>query len=127
VILDTNILLRLIDGGGSPRYDEVRARLESALELGERLVVTAATIHEVVFVLRSTATGYGYSRTETAGEIHELLDAPELRVEHADALRSAATDFGAHQSIDFHDFYLAARARTLDEKVYSLDRDFRRM
>jgi len=128
VILDTNILLRLIDGQDGPQYAEVKTRLEGALEQGERLRVDVATIHEVVYVLRSKATGYGYSRTEVADTVHGLIRAPELTVERPQALYQAATEYGARTSVDFHDCYLAAKAAEMPgEEVYSLDGDFKKL
>jgi predicted nucleic acid-binding protein len=128
VILDTNILLRLIDGQDGPQYAEVKTTLEAALEEGQRLRVDAATIHEVVYVLRSKATGYGYARTEVADAVHGLIRAPELTVERPDALYRAATDYGGRTSIDFHDCYLAATAVEMPgEEVYSLDGDFKKL
>jgi predicted nucleic acid-binding protein len=124
LILDTNTLMRLIDGADGNRYATVRERLERALTGGERLYVHAATMHEVVFVLSSKATGYGYTRVEAAGEVQALLDAPELTVEHDAALREAATTYGTSRGTDFHDCYLAARGRELGEDVFSLDGDF---
>jgi predicted nucleic acid-binding protein len=127
VILDTNILLRLIDGAASPQYKKVRTRLEAALKEGQRLRVDVATIHEVVYVLSSKATGYGYSRPEVAAAVHSLIHAPELTIDRPDALYRAATDYG-RASIDFHDCYLAALAtESPDEQVYSLDTDFKKL
>lgn len=126
MILDTNVLLRLIDGPDGPRYGEVRDRLETALANGERLHIEAATVHEVVFVLRSQATGYCYTRAEIADAIHALVDARELEVEHAVAVGEAATNYGS-TNIDFHDCYLAARAHQLGEQVCSFDGDFKRL
>ena len=128
MILDTNVLLRLIDGEDGLQYAEVKAKLEDALKQGQRLRVDVATIHEVVYVLRSKATGYGYSRTEVADTVHGLIRAPELTVERPDALYRAATDYGAQTSIDFHDCYLAAKAVDMPgEEVYSLDGDFKQL
>jgi predicted nucleic acid-binding protein len=128
VILDTNLLLRLIDGRDGPQFAEVKTRLEGALEQGQRLRVDVATIHEVVYVLRSKATGYGYSRTEVADAVHGLIRAPELNVERPDALYRAATDYGARTSVDFHDCYLAAKAVEMPgEEVYSLDGDLKKL
>lgn len=128
MILDTDILLRLIDGEDGPQYAEVRAKLEGALEQGQRLRVDVATIHEFVYVLLSKATGYGYSRTEVTDAVHWVIRAPELTVERSDALYRAATDYGASTSIDFHDCYLAAMATEMPgEEVYSLDGDFRKL
>ena len=128
MILDTNILLRLIDGEDGPQYAEVKAKLEGALEEGQRLRVDVATVHEVVYVLHSKATGYGYTRTEVADAVHGLIRAPELTVERPDALYRAATDYGARTSIDFHDCYLAAKAVEMPgEEVHSLDGDFKKL
>jgi predicted nucleic acid-binding protein len=126
VILDTNILLRLIDGAGSPQYKKVRSRLEAALNEGQKLRVDVATIHEVVYVLSSKATGYGYSRPEVAAAVHSLVHAPELTIDKPDALYRAATDYGT-SSIDFHDCYLAARSTESGEEVYSPGKDFKKL
>jgi predicted nucleic acid-binding protein len=126
VILDTNILLRLIDGPAGAQYKKVRTRLEAALKEGQKLRVDGATIHELVYVLASKATGYGYSRSEVAAAVHSLIHAPELTIDRPDALYRAATDY-ARTSIDFHDCYLAARGTESGGKVYSLDTDFKKL
>jgi predicted nucleic acid-binding protein len=127
VILDTNIILRLIDGPSGPRYKQIRRALRAAIAAKKPLRVDAATIHEVVYVLASQATGYGYTRTQVTAAVHQIVEAPELNVEHAGALYRAATDYGANTGIDFHDCYIAARARDLNEDVYSLDGDFKKL
>jgi len=127
LIIDTHVLLRLVDGPDGPdgpQYAQVSAALEQALKQGERIIVTAATMHEVVFVLASARTGYGYTRTEVAAEVAWLLDTPELDVEHASALRHAAASYAEHKAIDFHDCYLSALGRVVDQRVFSLDEDF---
>lgn len=126
MILDTNILLRLIDGETSLQHGEVVERLRQAIDAGQRLHVDAATVIEAAFVLRSSRTGYGYRPSEVAHELRAMLDAPELDVEHRDALKAAAASY-ADTGLDFHDCYLAARGSLLHEDVFSLDADFKRL
>lgn len=124
MIVDTNILLRIIDGPGATAYPAIRDRVETELEHGGVIHVTAATMHEVVYVLSSHRTGYGFSRAETTDALIALLEAGELTVEHDDVLREAADTYGTTNGVDFHDCYLAALAKQTADVVYSLDADF---
>jgi predicted nucleic acid-binding protein len=126
VILDTNVILRLLDGPDHPLYKRAAAILAEATTDGKRARVLDATIIEIAFVLRSRQTGYGLSTGEIAHTILELVDTAELDLERPSAIRKAAVDHRT-TGFDFHDCYLAARARDDGERVGSLDGDLERL
>lgn len=128
MIVDTNILLRLIDGPKAPQHEEAAQAVREAQAGGHALLVTDATFIEVGFVLQSTRTGYGWQVSEVAGVLRDLLSTIPFTFERPVALRSAVTIYGA-TGFDLHDCYLDARARTSvpEDEVLSFDGDFKKM
>ena len=126
MILDTNVLLRSLEGETSDHAKAVRARVESARETGERLAVLSATVLEAAYVLESARAGYGWDRTDIARAIEAVVDEPAFEVEHAAALRSATTSYRA-RSVDLHDCLLSAIANERHMRVLSFDEDLRKL
>lgn len=125
MIADANVLLRIIDGESSAHSRAARARVQDA-RAGEPIGVLAATVLEVAFVLESSAAGYGWARASVASAVEAIVDEPGFAVEHADALRAAATTY-RHRAFDLHDCYLDAIARERGMRVLSFGRDFDRL
>jgi predicted nucleic acid-binding protein len=126
VIVDTNILLRLIDGPASPQHERTVGIVRAAQDADETLVVTDATFLEVGFVLRAQGAGYGWEVGDIAKVLTDLLETVPFTFERAGVLRSAVVIYGA-KGFDLHDCYLQARALDVGAHVMSLDGDFDRM
>lgn len=126
MIVDTNVLLRILDGGTGEHAVAARARVQGARETGETFQVFAATVLELAFVLESVRTGYGWSRDAVASAVQAVADEPGFEVEHADALKFAAASY-RERKIDLHDCYLDALANQLGTRVLSFDGDLRKL
>jgi predicted nucleic-acid-binding protein len=126
VIVDTNVLLRLIDGGTGAHARAARQRVAKARETGTKLTVLAATVLEIAFVLESDRAGYGWSRDVVAGAVDAIVDEPAFAVEHGSALRTAAATY-RERAIDLHDCLLSAFAEERQTRVLSFDADLRRL
>jgi predicted nucleic-acid-binding protein len=126
VIADTNLLLRALDGDQGAQGHVARQRLRQARDTGQPLTVLSATVLEVAYVLESARAGYGWDRAAVADAVEAILDDPGLDVEHANALRTAASSYQA-RSVDLHDCLLSALAGERSTQVLSFDDDLRRL
>lgn len=126
MIVDANVLLRVLERDPGTQGDAARRRVQRARETATPLSVLAATVLEVAFVLESERAGYGWDRTSVAAAVVAIVDEPGFAVEHDAALRIAAETYREH-SIDVHDCYLDACARARGTRVLSFDRDLRRL
>ncbi|MBA2439841.1 MAG: PIN domain-containing protein [Thermoleophilaceae bacterium] len=125
MIVDTNLLLRIIERDAGAHGQAARARVEDA-RIGEPLTVFAATVLEVVFVLESGQAGYGWDRDSVSQAVEAIADEPGFAVEHGEQLRVAALTY-RDRSIDLHDCYLDALAREHETRILSFDRDLARL
>jgi predicted nucleic-acid-binding protein len=126
VIVDTNVLLRALEGDATAQGRAVRRRIEAARESSEKLTVLSATVLEVAYVLESEPAGYGWGRDDVAGAIDAVLDEPAFSVEHDVALRDATALYRS-RSIDLHDCMLGAIAGKRRDRVLSFDQDLRKL
>lgn len=126
MIVDTNVLLRILDGGTGEHALAARVRVQEARETGETLQVFAATVLELAFVLESVRTGYGWGREAVSAAVVAVADEPAFEVEHGDALKFAAASY-RERKIDLHDCYLDALANQLGTRVLSFDGDLRKL
>jgi predicted nucleic-acid-binding protein len=126
MILDTNVLLRALDGDTSAHGQAVRRRIETARATGEPLTVLSATVLEVAYVLESARAGYGWDRHVIGQAIEAVIDEPAFDLEHADALRRAVTSYRA-RSVELHDCLLSAVANEGNTRVLSFDEDLHRL
>jgi predicted nucleic-acid-binding protein len=126
MIVDTNVLLRSLEGATSAQAKAVRNRVQDARASGEQLTVLAATVLEVSYVLASQSAGYGWDRVDIARAIEAVLNEPAFAVEHAEALRTALGSYRA-RSIDLHDCLLSALATERATRVLSFDVDLRKL
>lgn len=126
MIVDTNVLLRILDGADSAQRGAARARVAVAREHGEPLIVLAATVLEVAYVLESAQAGYGWDRSAVARAVTAVVDEPAFAVEHDGALRTATAAY-RERAIDLHDCLLDAIARERKLRVLSFDADLRRL
>jgi len=124
VLLDTNVILRLLRADEPAHHAQARRLFEQAGEGKLRLIVPTLVIAEVVFVLQGF---YRLGRPEIAQVIQDLAATPGVVLPEAAAVTMAAQILGRH-GIDFADAYLAALAR--ESKTATLatfnKRDFRR-
>lgn len=125
MIADTNVLLRALDRDAGPHGRAARARVEAARG-GAPIVVLAATLLEVAFVLESAQAGYGWECAFVGDAITSIIDEPGFAVEHEAGLRVAVATY-RDRSIDLHDCYLDAIARELGTRVLSFDKDLARL
>jgi len=126
VIVDTNVLLRALDGDTSAHGQAIRKRVETSRATAEKLTVLSATVLEVAYVLESARAGYGWNRDDIARAVEAIVDDPAFEVEHGEALRNAATSYRA-RSVDLHDCLLSAVANERHTRVLSFDEDLRRL
>jgi predicted nucleic-acid-binding protein len=126
LIVDTNVLLRALEGGTTVQARAVRRRIETARESGQTMNVLSATVLEVAYVLESEPAGYGWDRDDVARAIDAVLDEPAFSVEHEQAMRDAMAIYRS-RSIDLHDCLLSAIAGQRDDRVLSFDADLRKL
>ena len=126
MIVDTNILLRSLEGAMNAQGQAVRARIESARQDGQAFTVLAATVLEVAYVLESSSAGFGWDRDDVARAVEAIVDEPAFEIEHGDALRAAAGRYRT-RSIDLHDCLLDALAQERHTRVLSFDRDLHKL
>jgi predicted nucleic-acid-binding protein len=126
VIVDTNVLLRLIDGGTGAHARAARQRVVEARKTGAKLAVLSSTVLEVGYVLESSAAGYGWNRDAVAEAVNAIVDEPAFAVEHGSALRTAVAIY-RNRAVDLHDCLLSALAEERDTLVLSFDADLRRL
>lgn len=125
VLLDTNVILRLLRADQPSHHAEAR-RLFDRARAGElRLIVPTLVVAEVVFVLQAF---YRLDRARIAELLRDLAATPNVVLLESKAVMHAAEIFGTHR-IDFADAYLAALAE--ETGIVNLatfnQRDFRRL
>lgn len=126
MIVDTNVVMRLLDGPTHPLHAQAAQLVTDARGRDERVLLTDPIFLEVEFVLRSPRTGYGWPRDDIAATLIDLLDGALFTFEHPKALRLAVSFYSATR-FDIQDCYVAARATTEGERVGSLDGDLRKL
>jgi predicted nucleic-acid-binding protein len=97
--LDTNVLVRYLTRDDPAQFARASAFIESATGRGEQLLVNAAVLCELVWVLDSA---YGYSRQEIAGALERVLATAQFDIERLDEARQALSDF-RNTKADFSD------------------------
>jgi uncharacterized protein len=124
VLLDTNVILRLLRADHPVHHAEARRLFEEADKGKLRLIVPVLVVAEVVFVLQGF---YRVQKAEIAKLINDLAASPGVVLLESSVVMRAVEIFGT-QGIDFADAYLAALARA--SKVTTVatfnKRDFRR-
>lgn len=105
-LVDTNILVRFLVKTPSEQYEAVRAYLELPEGVRPRLIVAAATISEVVFVLKGVV--YKFEPSEIAAALRKILTL-RIVVLDRDVVARAVSFFGTTHT-DWNDCLLAAYA-----------------
>ena len=121
-VVDTNVLLRYLTGEPAALAERAQNVLQGAEERRVRLIVTALTVAEVVFVLEHV---YRWSRGMIAEGLLKLLaifHVPEVAV-----LERAIGWYRHVRRLHFADAYVAAVAASRAAAVISFDRELKRL
>jgi predicted nucleic-acid-binding protein len=116
--LDTNVLLRYLlrDDPGQA------ARAGREIERGERFLIDAIVLCEVVWVLEA---GYGLSRRDVAATLERLLATAQFEIESKDLAIAALDDF-RRSTADFSDCLIGRRNRAAGaEETVTFDRSLK--
>lgn len=126
---DANFLLRAVESGSSTASRRARQKLAALRQADEQLRVSAATVHEVVYVLESERLGYGWHRSDIGAVLRSLIEESALEAEEGGVISSAVDSYSGFGKggPDFHDCYLAHKAMTSNTKVVSFDKDLDRL
>jgi len=107
--LDMNLLVRYLTMDDAVQFAKARTLIEDAVSSGERFVINAAVLCELVWVLR---TAYAYSREEIARALESVLATAEFTVERPDEARQALREFQTTRA-DFSDALIGRVNRAL--------------
>ena len=116
--LDTNVLLRYLvrDDPGQA------ARADRELEGGERFLIDAIVLCELVWVLEA---GYAFSRREIVSVLERILATAQFEIEAKDVALAALHDFRGSRA-DFADCLIGRRNRAAGAgETVTFDRDLR--
>lgn len=115
--LDTNVLLRYLTQDVLSQSKRVRSLMSLARRRVVSLQVCEPIFVETAVMLRNY---YKYPRVTIYKLLSDLLNAPELDIEHRERL-SKATALYHDTTIDFIDCILLICAGTQDQQVFSFD------
>lgn len=120
ILIDTNILARLLLNDFPDHYARVVALFEHALHGELELFAPSSAFIELAYLLTKTK---GVPTSQAATMMLEVITLPGLVVEHADAVESALR-FWSHQGpLSFADCYHLALTRALGmTQIYTFDR-----
>jgi predicted nucleic acid-binding protein len=124
VLLDTNVILRLLRADQPSQHAEARQLFQQAREGKLRLLLPTLVVAEVVFVLDGF---YKLERTQIMDLLSDLFVTPNVILLEPRAVTRATEIFGVH-NVDFVDAYLAALAEETKTTLLASfnKRDFRR-
>ena len=124
VLLDTNVILRLLGADHPVHHAQARRLFEEADKGKLRLIVPVLVVAETVFVLQGF---YRVQRAEIAKLIKDLAASPGVILLESSVVTRAVEIFGT-QGIDFADAYIAALAEETGTTTVATfnKRDFRR-
>ncbi len=126
--LDANVLLRYLT-----RDDPAKAQacldLLRRVEAGAEEVTTSEVIlHEVLYVLTSSRTGYGLSHVDAAARLRPILALRGLKLSRKRDCLRALDHYTTYPNLDFGDALAVAQMeRQGIGEIYSYDRDFDRV
>jgi predicted nucleic acid-binding protein len=115
--LDTSVVLRLLIGEPRLQTDAARRRIERALIVGEKVVVTDLVVAEAFHALRHH---YGVPESVVLGRLREFLGSDVIHVDPAGA--GEALRPGARGEAGFVDRLVVARHRALGATTATFDR-----
>lgn len=123
-VVDANVLLRYLTGEPAALAERAQNVLQGAEARRVRLVVTALTVAEVVFVLEHV---YRWSRGMIAEGLLKLLAAGIFHVPEVAVLERAIGWYRHVRRLHFADAYVAAVAASREAAVISFDRELKRL
>ncbi len=123
-VVDANILLRHLTGAPPVLAANAQKLLVAAEQRNIRLIVTALTLAEVVFVMDHT---YRWPRRTLAEGLITLLASDTFHFPEAAQLEQALAWYRDMPRLHFADAYVAAVARARGAAVVSFDREFKRL
>ena len=124
VVIDASVLLRHLTGEPPDLAERARAVLAAAERAHVRLVVTALTLAEVVWVLQHS---YRWRRGAIADGLARLILSGAFSLPEASVISQALTWYRMRPRLHFADAYIAAVAAGRGAAVVSLDRDLKRL
>lgn len=124
-LIDTNFLLRFLLKDNPIQYAETEKLFSSAQKRKSCILVTPATMHEVVYVLIGF---YKVNRAETSELLQKFLHTDIAEIKDKEVLTTALEVF-TMTKLDFHDLYLCAYAHlhkltlsTFDKELINLQK-----
>jgi predicted nucleic-acid-binding protein len=103
--LDTNVLVRYLVRDEPSQERAAYRFFEATAERGERLLVNAIVLCELVWVLRSS---YDYGKPDVAAAVEKILSAEQFEVEDVDTAWLALADYRSGAA-DFADCLIGRR------------------
>ena len=117
IIVDTNIILRILLKDHQELYEKALNTFLQAFEHNKHVFILQSVIAEAVYVL---AKLYKIERPKISEALIKLLENPYVDTQDEETVIEALHIF-SHKKIDFVDCLLCAYAQT--EEVESMDRD----
>lgn len=124
VVIDANVLLRHLTGEPPDLAERAGALLAAAERERVRLVVTALTLAEVVWVLQHS---YRWRREAIAEGLARLIISGAFFLAEARVVSQALTWYRSLPRLHFADAYVASVAADRGAAVMSFDRDLKRL
>ncbi len=117
--LDTNVLVRYFTQDDAEQSLRAERLIESMCRPDAPGYVSVVTVCELAWVLSS---GYGYAKTDIVRLVRAMLEAPALKLEHADRIWEALRRY-EHGKASFADYLIGGACREADAiPVYTFDR-----
>ena len=123
VLLDTNVVLRLLLEDQEDHYQRAVALFNAAAEKQYRLLVGAEVLAECVFVLESF---YKVSRADIARLMKRLLSHSGIYSSEMDILKDSLKLYNSH-NMDILDCLIAARSQARNCSIATFDKDFKKL
>lgn len=98
--LDTNLIVRYLTQDDADQSKKANDIIEKAAESGLQLWICQITLCETVWVLER---GYKLPKQEILHILHELLQIPEIKIEHDNVTWLALHDYETSKSVGFVD------------------------
>ena len=124
--IDANIVVRFVTGDNPDKAARCLALFERVSSGEESLVLTHASVAEVVYVL-SSPKHYQATRTQVRDALLPILALPGVHIAERRVVQRALDLFVSDPALDFEDALVAAHCLDADVAVYSYDRDLDRV
>lgn len=115
--LDTNVLVRYLAQDDARQSALATRLLEERLSRADRGFVSLVVVLETVWVMESR---YDANAVTISGILDDLLQAPTLEVQEADAVRDAVQRY-RQGGVDLHDCLIVALAAARKARVLTFD------